>query len=90
MTFGLNREERNLLTYAGIDGNNKVFTAMNCFMPSKQCRAYHWALTSAARYLFTDRVLQFNRCIASDAEPALFKPIQCAMRTQTYLQQSKH
>ena len=89
MTFGLNKEGRNLLTYTGIDGNNELFTLFNCFMPSKQCLAYHWAHNTAARYLLTDSILERNRCIATDNEKSLFDPIRLGMK-RPYLRQSKH
>ena len=47
MTFGLNREKRNLLTFVGIDGNNQSFTGCRCWMPSKQTVAYQWAVDVA-------------------------------------------
>ena len=31
--FGVTRDERNLFVVTGIDGHNKVFTAMRFFMP---------------------------------------------------------
>jgi len=44
MTFGLNREQRNLVTFVGCDGHNKSFTGFRCWMPSKQKFAYQWAI----------------------------------------------
>ena len=34
-TFGVTREQRNMFVLADIDGHNKRFTNMCCFMPSK-------------------------------------------------------
>ena len=47
MTFGLNREKRNLLTFVGIDGDNRSFNGCRCWMPSKQTVAYRWTINVA-------------------------------------------
>ena len=47
MTFGLNKERRNLVTFVGVDGYNKRFTGIRCWMPSKQTVAYRWAVDVA-------------------------------------------
>ena len=47
MTFGLNKERRNLLTFVGVDGHNRTFTGCRCWMPSKQTVAYRWAIDVA-------------------------------------------
>ena len=59
-------------------------------MPSKQCLTYHWAHSSALRFLVTDGILERNRCIASDQEDGLYAPIRVAIRHHRYLCQSKH
>ena len=66
VTFGGCIERRNLFRFCGIDGNMKVFSAMNCFMPSKQHCAYIWCCQVAFKELVTIEVLSWNRCIASD------------------------
>jgi hypothetical protein len=90
MTFGVNKEQRNLLLIAGIDGHNNVFTAYHCFMPSKQTCAYTWALKEAARYLLTEQVLEHNKCFACDQEQALFMPLREMMSSTNYLAKSHH
>ena len=35
VTFGVNRERRDLLLVAGIDGRHRIFTSFRCFIPSK-------------------------------------------------------
>ena len=47
MTFGVNRQKRNLYVFTGIDGHNKLFTGFRCWMPSKQKEAYLWAINVA-------------------------------------------
>ena len=90
MTFGVNREQRNLLLIAGIDGHNNVFTAFHCFMPSKQTCAYAWALKEAARHLLTEQVLVHNKCFACDQEQALYMPLREMMSSTNYLAKSHH
>jgi hypothetical protein len=88
MTFGVNKQQRNLLLIAGIDGHNSVFTAFHCFMPSKQTCAYAWALQEAARHLLTEKVLVHNRCFACDQEQALYLPIRQMITSTAYLSKS--
>ena len=71
VTFGVNRERRELLLVAGIDGRNKVFTAFRCFIPSKQEHAYTWIMNQAVTHLLTANTLQYNQCISCDQEVAL-------------------
>ena len=59
-TFGVTKEQRNLFLFAGIDGNNKVFTCFHCYMPSKKARAFNWALHSALAQLLTGNKFKLN------------------------------
>ena len=79
VTFGVTKEQRNLFLFAGIDGNNKVFTCFHCYMPSKEARAYNWALRSALVQLLTDNILVFNQCVACDQELAMYQPLRAMM-----------
>ena len=63
--------------------SNKVFTALHCFMPSKQMRAFSWAFNVAARHLLTDDVLELNSCLACDGESAMFGPLRSMMRNKS-------
>ena len=87
-TFGVTKERRNLFLIAGIDANNKVFTCFHCFMPSKQARAYHWALRVAARHLLTDNVLSLNQCIVCDQELTMYQPLRERILNSNCLKQS--
>ena len=40
-TFVVTKEQMNPFLIADIDGNNKVFNTMRCFMLSKREQAYH-------------------------------------------------
>ena len=89
-TFGVTKEQRNLFLFAGIDGNNKVFTAFRCFMPSKETRAYNWALRVALRHLLSDHILSYNQCVASDQELAMYQPLRAMMEHVPCMYNSRH
>ena len=89
-TFGVTKEQRNLFLFAGIDGNNKVFTAFRCFMPSKETRAYNWALRVALRHLLSDTPLLFNQCVATDQELAMYQPLRAMMEHVPCMYHSRH
>ena len=76
VTFGICKEQRNLFRICGVDGNLKVFNAMNCFMPSKQFRAYDWAINIAFPKLVGVQSCQFNSIFTSDQEMALVLSIR--------------
>lgn len=68
VTFGVCKEQRNLFRICGVDGDFKVFEAMNCFMPSKQYRAFDWAINMAFPKLVGSNALRFNGMVSSDQE----------------------
>ena len=76
VTFGVCREQRNLLRFCGVDGHFKIFEAMNCFMPSKQYKAYEWAVSVAFPRLAHSSSLRFNAVITSDQEENLMRSIK--------------
>jgi hypothetical protein len=76
VTFGVCKEQRNLFRICGIDGELKVFQAMNCFMPSKQYRAYDWAINVAFPKLVGREICKFNSLFTSDQEMALVLSIR--------------
>ena len=47
MTFGVNKQRRNLVTCVGVDGNHKIFTGFCSWMPSNQHFAYDWVISCA-------------------------------------------
>ena len=79
ITYGVNKEKRDLFLVVGIDGNNKVFSAFRCFIPSKQQHSYTWIVDEAMPHLLSSRVLKFNNCISTDQEMALNKSIETAI-----------
>ena len=76
VTFGVNKQRRNLLRFCGIDGHKKHFTAFNCFMPSKQFRAFDWVCRVAFPKLIGKETLRFNTLITSDQESPLISGIR--------------
>ena len=75
MTFGVNKEKRNLFICTGIDGYNKSFTAFRCFMPSKQKRAYKWAIGIAFPLLVGDSS-KYLKVLVHDNKEALRNAIK--------------
>ena len=57
-------------------------------MPSKQARAYHWALRIVGRHLLTDNVLSLNQCIAYDQELTMYQPLREMMINSDCLKRS--
>lgn len=51
VTFGVNRNQRNLALCAVVDSNNHVSTFLRCLMPSKERRAYNWLFSVAFPFL---------------------------------------
>ena len=75
---------------AGIDGNNKVFTIFRYFMTSKEARVYNWVLRIVFKNLVGEHSLNFNQCIASDAEDAMYTPIRGMIQSVPCMQKSHH
>ena len=84
VTFGVNKQSRNLLRVCGIDGNFKVFTAFQCFMPSKQFRAFDWVCRVAFPKLVGNEVLRYNTVVTSDQESPLTSGIRNLMEAREY------
>jgi hypothetical protein len=76
VTFGICKEQRNLFRICGVDGDLQVYNAMNCFMTSKQYRAYDWAINVAFPKLVGKDVCKFNSLFTSDQEMALVLSIR--------------
>ena len=89
VTFGVNKEQRNLLRVCGIDGNFKVFPAFNCFMPSKQYRAFNWVCKVAFPKLVGNDILRYNTLITSDQESPLISGIRSMMGPRTMVSGDK-
>ena len=91
MTFGVNKEQRDIFLVAGIDGSMKTQTAFRVFLPSKQGAAYRWVINNATIHLLGTETIQANRCTASDNESALVNSINGTINTPGGpYQNSKH
>jgi hypothetical protein len=44
VTFGVDKERRDLFIAVGVDGNKKTFSAFWCFIPSKKEATYTWII----------------------------------------------
>ena len=48
-------------------------------MPSKEARAFNWALRSALVQLLTSNILKLNQCVACDQKLAMYQPLRAMM-----------
>ena len=80
-TFGLNRQRRSLFLAVGTDGDNNVFPAFRCWMPSKQRAAFFWTITQAIPHLFGNDLCGQHKVISSDSEASLVEAIKGAINT---------
>ena len=64
-----NSEERPLFTLCGKDGNNQIFTILNCFMPSRSRWVFSWILKIALPNLHMGSALTRVNKVNSDASP---------------------
>lgn len=63
VTFGLNKQQRNMALLVVVDNNNNVSTVGRCYMPSKERRAYKWLFSQAMPFLFPlDRLQRMSIC----------------------------
>jgi hypothetical protein len=76
VTFGVNKERRDLLIAAGVDDNKKTFSAFCCFILSKKEATYTWIINQAITHLITPSILRYNSCIDMDQEFALNSSIK--------------
>ena len=83
VTFGVNKEQRNMFLIVGVDGNNNFFTVFHCFLSSKQMRIYSWVFNVATRHLLTDNVLELNSCVACDGELVMYGLLRSMMRNKS-------
>ena len=81
VTFGVNKQRRELFLAAGCDDRNKAFTAFRCFIPSKQEQAYTWIINEALSHILTPEILKNNQCISCDQEIALNLSINNAIES---------
>ena len=83
-TFGMNKQKRSLFTASGYDGQKRSFIGFRCFMPSKQKKAYRWAIGKAMPFL-TGEAMKFNQVIVCDLEQAMVDAITDCINDPTSL-----
>ena len=83
-TFGMNIQKRSLLTVSGYDSSKKTFIGFRCFMPSKQKKAYRWAIGKAMPFL-AGNAMRFNQVITCDMEQAMVDAINESINDKTSL-----
>ena len=81
-TFGMNLQKRSLLTANGYDADKKSFIDFRCFIPSKQKKAYRWAIGKAMPFL-VGSAIRYNQVIACDMEQALVDSIKDSIKDPT-------
>ena len=59
-------------------------------MPSKEARAYNWAIRVTFKHLVGQNTLSFNQCIAPDGEHAMYKPTRSMIDTVQCMNRSHH
>ena len=60
----------------GIDGNNKIFIALHCFMPNGFMETYDWIYDYAfPLFVVGDDVIKCNELVITDGEFALYDPL---------------
>ena len=81
VTFGLNRQQRNMALVVVVDNNNKVSTVGRCYMPSKERRAYNWLFSQALPSLFPMHGLKKMSICAMDNEQSMNEAFLSVART---------
>lgn len=66
--YGTNNERRPLLRLVGRTGSNKIFSIMNCYMPSEQQYAFAWAFGTALQHCLDKDALSLTEIILSDED----------------------
>lgn len=68
VTFGTNRNSRNVAKVVGIDSSNKIVTFASCFIGSKQRKAYRWLFEVALPSLLGPENVKMTNVVAMDNE----------------------
>jgi len=66
--YGTNNERRPLLRVVGRTGSNKIFTVMNCYMPSEQQYAFAWVFGTALQHCLDESALARTEIIPTDED----------------------
>jgi hypothetical protein len=91
VTEKTNIEKRGMFIVTGIDGNNKIFIALHCFMPNGYLESYNWIYDYALFPLLVgDDVLRNNQIVITDGEFALYDPLVNLAQTDSPWSGTKH
>jgi len=71
VTFGTNRNSRNVAKVVGVDSSNQICTFASCFMGSKQRKGYRWLFEVALPSLLGNENAKKTSVVAMDNEEAL-------------------
>jgi hypothetical protein len=66
--YGTNNERRPLFRVIGRTGNNRNYSVMNCYLPSEQQYAYHWAVSTALSFCLDADALERTDIVLSDED----------------------
>jgi len=75
VTEKTNVEKRGTFVVTGVDGNNKIFIALHCFMPNGFMETYDWIYDHAFPLLVGDNVIKHNQLVIADGEYELYDPL---------------
>jgi hypothetical protein len=90
VTEKTNVEKRGLFVVTGVDGNNKIFVALHCFMPNGLLESYDWIYDYAFPLLLGDTTISNNEVTITDGEVALYAPLVNLTQTASPWQGTKH
>mmetsp|Transcript_15000 Transcript_15000/g.28232 ORF Transcript_15000/g.28232 Transcript_15000/m.28232 type:complete len:809 (-) Transcript_15000:162-2588(-) len=90
VTEKTNIEKRGTFVVTGIDGNNKIFIALHCFMPNGFMETYDWIYDYAFPLLVGEHVIEHNEIVVTDGEYALYDPLVNLSHVNSPWQGTKH
>ena len=76
VTERTNAEKRSLYLFTGLDGNNKIFPALHCFMPNCSSEQYGWIYEYAFPDLVGKDVVKRNEVFITDGETAMYETLE--------------
>ena len=89
-TFGVTKEQRKRFVADNIYGDNKLFTAIRCFMTSKEIKAHHWVMRTTLRHIIIDATLSFNQRIVCDQETSIYQPLRAIIANIPFVYKSRN
>jgi hypothetical protein len=90
VTEKTNVEKRGTFIVTGIDGNNKIFIALHCFMPNGFMETYDWIYDYAFPLLVGEDAIANNEVVLTDGEYALYDPLVNLSQVNSPWKNTKH